>query len=231
MYKTNKRFAELQIKEITMDTEAVLKELMERKLVAIFRNVPSSKAAETARALEDGGVKFIEICFDQSAEDPMKLFEETFLAVKQAVGSAVHLGAGTVMTKEQLILLYKLGGELFVAPNTNIELIKLAKSFGMIAIPGAMSPSEIVEAYEAGADIVKLYVVDEPKTVKMLQGPLGYIPMEITCNVSLDTIPQFLAAGISAFGTKAMLPDAMINAGDFEGISRLAAEFSKAVIQ
>lgn len=214
-----------------MNFDQARKELFEKKIVAIMRGVPQDKVGKVAKAVYEGGVRFFEICFNQQSDDPLTEFEKQYQAVRENVGEDAHVGAGTVITKEQVDFLGKLGGEMFVAPNTDVELIKAAKAYGMIAVPGAETPSEIVTAYQAGADLVKLYVVEEPKRVKMLRGPLGHIPMQITCNVSLDTIPQFLEAGIKCFGTKAMTPEAMINKEDYAGIKELSEKFSTAVLQ
>lgn len=92
----------------------------------------------------------------------------------------------------------------------------------MVSIPGAMTPTEIVYARDCGADIVKLYIVDDVNDVKYLMGPLGHIPMQATCNVSLDTIPQFLQAGIKAFGTRAFLTNDLIENKDYQEIENRA---------
>ena len=214
-----------------MIADEVKKELIEKKLVAIFRGVPLNKISETARALEKGGIRFLEICFNQESEQPLEEFAACYEAARRGVSEEVHIGAGTVLTEQQLELVYRLGGEMIVSPCTDISLIKKAKELGLICIPGAMTPSEINDAYTAGADLVKLYIVEEPKVVKMLRGPLGHIPMQITCNVSLNTIPKFLDAGIKSFGTRAILPEELIENEKYSEISELAADFNKAVLR
>lgn len=213
-----------------MDTELLRKELMKKKLVAILRGVPLEKAPAAAAALSAGGIRFLEICFNQESPDPLADFTKLYHAVRDSVGPEVHIGAGTVLTEEQLTLVHDLGGELIVSPCTSLSLIKKTKELGMLSIPGAMTPSEIVTAYQAGADLIKLYVVDNPAVVSMLQGPLGHIPMQVTCNVTLPTIPAFRKAGAAAFGTKAMLPDSLLAAEDYKGIQELARQYSDAVI-
>lgn len=214
-----------------MEMEKLREDFYKHKLVAILRSVPQDCVGKTCEALYKGGIRFFEICFNQESDNIAEEFKAQFMAAKEAVGADAHIGAGTVLTKEQLDQLYSLGGEMCVAPNTNPELIQQAKKYNMLAIPGAKTPSEIVSAYEAGADCVKLYIVEEPKEVKMLRGPLGHIPMQITCNVSPETIPLFLNAGIKAFGTRAMLPADKIAAGDYSGITELAKQFCSVVCQ
>lgn len=213
-----------------MNVESLQKELLGNKLIAILRGVPLEKAPDVAAALADGGIRFLEICFNQESEHPMEDFAKQYKAVRGAVGPEVHIGAGTVLTEDQLMLVHQLGGELIVSPCTDVSLIKKTKELGMLSIPGAMTPSEIVTAYHAGANLIKLYIVDSPGTVKMLQGPLGHIPMQVTCNVTLDTIPEFLKAGVKAFGTKAMMPKHLLDTMDYDGIRELTCQFCNAVL-
>lgn len=214
-----------------MDIKQSKEELFQSKLVAIFRGVPTDKAGSVAQALAKGGIQFFEICLNQSSNDIKRDFEEQFYLIKNAIGDNAHIGAGTVITTEQVDMVSAIGGEMIVSPCTDEAVIRRTKELGMISIPGAMTPSEINKAYLAGADLVKLYVVEDPHYVQMLKGPLGHIPMQITCNVSEETIPAFLKAGIKAFGTKAMLPDPLINAEDYAAITEKAKSFVNTIRQ
>lgn len=207
-----------------MSGKKVLEGIEKEKLIVIFRGVPTEEAAGVAKALADGGVKYIEITYNHRKNDPEKYFEEQMLAVKNAVGDRVCIGAGTVLTVEQVELACRLGAGYIVSPNTNEAVIRRTKELDMVSIPGAMTPTEIVYARDCGADIVKLYIVDDVSHVKYLMGPLGHIPMQATCNVSIETIPQFLQAGIKAFGTRAFLTNDLIESRDYNEIQRRARE-------
>lgn len=204
-------------------------ELFEKKLVAIFRSVPTEKVGKTAKALYEGGIRFFEICLNQSSDDVMGEFKAQFDAVKEAVGADAHIGAGTVLKVSEVEAIAAIGGEMIVSPVTNLDVIKKTKELGLLSTPGAQTPTEIESAYSNGADIVKLYVVEDPHFVQMIKGPLGFIPTEITCNVSVETIPEFLKVGVKAFGTKAMLPDALVAAEKYDEIRAKAEAFVKAV--
>ena len=195
-----------------MDTKNALIQLWDSKLIAIFRGVPKAEAGPVARALAEGGICFFEICLNHNSENLKEEFQEQWEQVRKAVGRDACVGAGTVLSVEQVEMVAQCGGQMIVSPCTNPAVIKRTKELGLICIPGAMTPTEITLAYEAGADMVKLYVVEDPHYVSMLRGPLGHIPMQVTCNVNLHTIPEFLKAGVRAFGTKAMLPDDRIRA-------------------
>lgn len=214
-----------------MKETTIKQALMGDKLVAIFRGVPTGKAAAVARALLAGGIRFFEICLDQTRADAWEAFQEQVCAVKEAVGGQGYVGAGTVLTLEDLEMAAKAGCQLIVSPCTDEAMIRRTKELGLISIPGAMTPTEVNRAYLAGADLVKMYVVEDPHYIQMLRGPLGHIPTQITCNVSPQTIPQFLAVGVKAFGTKAMLPDELVGAGDYAAITERAKQFVAAVRQ
>lgn len=212
-----------------MTDNKVLKVLQEEKFICIFRGIPTEKAADVARALVEGGAKFIEITYNHKSSDPMGEFKKQFEEVKAAVGDQVYLGAGTVLTEEQVDFAKSLGAVYIVSPNTNEAVIRKTKSHGMVSVPGAMSPSEIVFARECGADIVKLYIVEDLQHVKYLQGPLGHIPMQLTCGVSVESIPKALDAGIKCFGTRAFITNDLIENSDYKEIARRMSEHLRAI--
>lgn len=144
-----------------MKETTIKQALMEDKLVAIFRGVPTGKAAAVARALLAGGIRFFEICLDQTRADAWEAFQEQVCAVKEAVGGQGYVGAGTVLTLEDLEMAAKAGCQLIVSPCTDEAMIRRTKELGLISIPGAMTPTEVNRAYLAGADLVKMYVVED----------------------------------------------------------------------
>ena len=208
---------------------SALATLREEKFVAIMRGIPTEKIGEVAKASVAGGIKFVEITYDHKKEDPKAFFAEQIEAVKAAVGDTAYVGAGTVLTVDQVNWAYEHGAQYIVSPNTNDDVIRRTKELGLVSVPGAMSPSEIVHAYDLGADIVKLYIIEDPQYVKFLMGPLGHIPYQATCNVSIDTIPTWLAAGAKCFGTRAFITNDLIEKEDYAEITRRAAAHVKAI--
>lgn len=204
---------------------SALVDIMETKLVAIFRGVPDEKIIPVGAALADGGVKCLELTYDQRSADPKKKLEAQMHAVSAALSDRMHIGVGTVLSEDQAVWAAKLGAEFIVSPVTKEDVIKRTKEMGLVAIPGANTPTEIVNAYEWGADLVKLYTIDDVKTVRYLMGPLGHIPMQVTCGATLDAIPSFLKAGIRAFGTRAMMTDDMVQNGHYEEITQMTKQF------
>ena len=212
-----------------MIREEAFRLIKEEKLIIIARRVPVNKLRRVAKAILSGGAKIFELTFDQTADDPIKEFTESFEQIKDL---GLLIGAGTVLNKEQLMAAHRLGAEFFVAPNTNPELIKLAKELKMLAIPGALTPSEIVTAYEAGADIVKLFPADDMgfHYLKNLSGPLNHIPLLVSGGVNVETIPRYLEYGAFALCTGITVIDRdLLEKEDYNGIKDLTEAHIKAV--
>lgn len=215
-----------------MTHEEVKRMILEEKLVVIFRRIPTEKIADVAKALVRGGIRLLEITFDQEAEDPAALYAESIRIVREAVGDALCLGAGTVLTEDQVCAAKKAGAAFILSPNTNRRVIELTRNLDMVSVPGAMTPSEIVEAWEYGADIVKLFPADDLgyHYIWNICGPLPHIPLMTTGGVNPETIPEFLRHGASAMGTGISIVNRdMLNAGDYAGIEALAREHVQAV--
>lgn len=210
-----------------------IKQLMlEKRLVILFRNVPLEKLGETSKALVRGGIKFLELTFDQTQEKPEAVFKQAFHIIKTAVGDDLCLGAGTVLNVGQVQAAYEAGAELIVSPNTNPAVIERTKKLGMLSIPGALTPTEIVHAWDCGADIVKVFPADDIgfHYIWNLRGPLPHIPIMTTGGVNQNTIPKLLESGVNCVGTGVSVVNReMLNNGDYEGIERLAREHVEAV--
>ena len=203
----------------------ILKELLDKKLVVIARRIPQDKIAKCVEAVIEGGVGLIESTFDQSDKDCIaknKLCIETM--VKAANGRAI-IGAGTVLNVEQVHAAYEAGAKYIISPNTNEAVIKETVKLGMISIPGAMTPTEIEQAYSWGAHIVKLFPADDlgAHYIKNVTAPLSHIPLMATGGVNPQTIPEYYAAGAKAFGTGiTILKPEFVQAENYEGIKELA---------
>ena len=178
-----------------------------------------------SEALVRGGVKLLEVTFDQQSQDPAADYARSIEQVRHAVGDALCLGAGTVLSCGQVRTAREAGAEFILSPNTDIDVIRLTRQLGMVSVPGAMTPSEIVTAWNAGADIVKLFPADDLgyHYIWNIRGPLPHIPLLATGGVNPETIPQFLAQGVSAVGTGVSIVDRkLLAAGDYDGIEALA---------
>lgn len=191
-------------------------------LVAILRADDADKLADVAEAIYEGGVDVIEITFTV----PRAL--EILAEVSRRLGDRVLLGAGTVLDPETARAAMLAGAEFIVAPNTNTEVIRLCRRYDKVVMPGAFTPTEVVAAWEAGADFVKIFPADAvgPEYLKALRGPLPQVRMIPTGGVNLDTIESFFAAGASAVGLGSALVDKQaVRDGDMHRLRDLAGRY------
>ena len=142
-------------------SQTVLNKIIEGKIVAIVRGIPSTKILGLAAALEKGGVNCIEVTFDQSSEEKARDTLAAIRTIKEGLGDKVCVGAGTVMTVEQVRQAAEAGAEYMISPNVDEAVIRATKALGKVSIPGAMTPTETAFAYQCGADIVKLFIRDD----------------------------------------------------------------------
>jgi len=148
--------------------------------------------------------------------------------VASKLGSRVLLGAGTVLDPETARAAILAGAEFIVAPSVNLEVIELCRRYSKLVMPGALTPTEVVTAWQAGADIVKIFPSEltGPKYLKALHGPLPHVRLMPTGGVNLDTAVDFLKAGACALGIGGQLVDQKaIAAGDLKKIENLARQY------
>lgn len=206
--------------------------IFQEKLIVIFRRVPADKVGKLAQALVRGGIKLLEVTFDQQAEDPAADYKNALSEIRASVGDQLTLGAGTVLTPAQVIAAYEAGAEYIISPNTNKKVVELSRELGLVSIPGAMTPTEIAAAWEYGADIVKLFPADDLgyHYIWNIKGPLPHIPLLATGGINPQTIPEFLKQGVSGVGTGVSIVDrTMLANDDYDGIEKLARAHVEAI--
>jgi 2-dehydro-3-deoxyphosphogluconate aldolase / (4S)-4-hydroxy-2-oxoglutarate aldolase len=209
-----------------MSRERTLARILESGIVAVVRSETSAPLVEVAKALTQGGVTAIEVTFTvPGALDVIR-------QVSQELGDSIVLGAGTVLDPETARAAILAGAEYVVAPTLNHDVIHLCRRYDKIVIPGALTPTEILSAWESGADVVKVFPADSggPAYVKALRGPLPYIRLMPTGGVDLSTAESFLKAGACCLGVgSALVAPKAVSAGDFALICDLAAQFTAIV--
>ena len=209
-----------------MSKEAQLRQVLACGVVAVVRSRDSRQLVEVVRALADGGVTVVEITM--SVPNALDVLKE----VRQALGDRVLLGAGTVLDPETARAVLLAGAEYIVSPTLNLDVIRLCRRYDKLVMPGAFTPTEILTAWEAGADIVKVFPADVvgPAFFKALRGPLPQIRVMPTGGVDLTTAAAFLQAGACCLGVGSQLvePDAVAR-GDFVRIRELAKQYATLV--
>ena len=213
-------------------SQAVLDKIIEGKIVAIVRGIPSTKIVSLAEAMEKGGVNCIEVTFDQSSEEKARDTLASIRAIKEALGDKVCVGAGTVMTVEQVRQAVEAGAEYMISPNVDEEVIRETKRLGKVSIPGAMTPTEAAFAYKCGADIVKLFPagVLGAAYIKAVKAPLKHIPVTAVGNVNVDNCAEFIKAGAVGVGVGGSLVSAkVVEEGKFDEITATARAYVAAL--
>jgi 2-dehydro-3-deoxyphosphogluconate aldolase/(4S)-4-hydroxy-2-oxoglutarate aldolase len=209
-----------------MSRDAVLARIMDAGLVAIIRSSDPSQLVDVCSALAEGGVTAAEITFTV----PGAL--EVIRKAREALGSRVVLGAGTVLDTETARAAILTGAEFLVAPTVNVEVIRLAHRYDVPIMPGAFTPTEVLTAWDAGADVVKIFPADTggPAYLKALRGPFPQIRMMPTGGVDLTTVEPFLKAGACCLGVgSSLVQPKLIALRDFEALRSLARNYVDAV--
>jgi 2-dehydro-3-deoxyphosphogluconate aldolase/(4S)-4-hydroxy-2-oxoglutarate aldolase len=195
---------------------------LEGGIVAVVRSESSESLGKVVRALAEGGVTAAEITF--TVPNAVEVIRE----VRKDIGDAIVLGAGTVLDPETARAALLAGAEYIVSPTVNVEVIRLCRRYDKAIMPGAFTPTEIVTAWENGADVVKVFPADigGPAFLKAIRGPLPQIRLMPTGGVDLTTAESFLKAGACCLGVGSALVDPKaIAAQDFGKIRDLASQY------
>jgi 2-dehydro-3-deoxyphosphogluconate aldolase/(4S)-4-hydroxy-2-oxoglutarate aldolase len=203
-----------------------LQRILSSGIVAVIRAERSDRLIEVARALLAGGVEVMEVTF--TVPNAVQVLEQ----VATEFGDRILLGAGTVLDPETARAALLAGAEFIVAPNTNVEVIRLCRRYDSLVLPGAYTPTEVVTAWENGADIVKIFPSDVggPRYLKALRGPLPQVRMMPTGGVNLETAADFLRAGACALGIGGSLVEATaVSSGNMQRIETLARQYVQIV--
>jgi 2-dehydro-3-deoxyphosphogluconate aldolase/(4S)-4-hydroxy-2-oxoglutarate aldolase len=210
------------------DKEKNLQEIINCGVVAIVRVASAQEAVEVCMAIAKGGVKPIEVTMTvPGAVDAIKEF-------KSAVKDEVLVGAGTVLDPETARAVILAGAEFVVSPTLNLEVIEICRRYSKIVVPGTFTPTEILTAWEAGADIVKVFpaTVGGPTYLRDIMGPLPQIRLMPTGGVNLENTPDFIRAGAVAVAAGTSLVDKKaVSAKNYDLITETARKFCEAVKQ
>lgn len=199
----------------------ILQKLIDCGLVAVVRAESSEQAIKIADACIKGGVAGIEITFTvPGAVDVIKDLAKTYQS------GEIIIGAGTVLDPETARAAILAGAQYIVSPSFNIDTIKLCNRYQIPVMPGCMTLREIVEAMEAGADIIKVFPGETfgSSFIKAVKGPLPQAPLMPTGGVSLDNVADWITAGCVAVGVGGNLTGGA-KKGDYESITELAKQF------
>ena len=186
-----------------------VKEFTESKVIVICRGIPEEEIVNVATALYEGGIRFMEVPFNQADPASFAHTARNIKAVKAALGDKMHVGAGTVITMEQFAIAKEAGAEIIVSPTMEEDIIAATKAAGLISMPGCATPSEMTKAYKLGADLIKLFPASQVtlKVIKEIRVPLNHLKLVCFGGVTADNIQEVLATGVVGVGVASSVLD------------------------
>src|SRR5512140_3607665 len=210
-----------------MTREDIVRTIRETGLVPVIRAANAEQAQQAAEAVQREGIAVVEITM--TVPGAIRVMEK----VAADVGDKVLLGAGTILDPETARAAILAGAQFLVAPSLNLNVIAMAHRYSKAVLPGALTPTEVLAAWEAGADFVKVFPAGNmggPKYIKALKGPFPQIEMVPTGGVNLETAADFLKAGACAVAVGGELVDArLIQEGRYDLIEERARQYLAAI--
>ncbi len=210
-----------------MTHSEIVQKIRKLCIVPIVRTPDEKSALAAVEAVYAGGIDCVEITM--TVAGALKAIE----AIADKHGDKILLGAGTVLDPETARACMLAGAQFFVTPSLNHKTIELARRYSRPIFPGGLTPTEIVTAWESGADGVKVFpcsAVGGAKYIKAVKAPFPQIDLIPTGGVNLETIADFLAAGSTAVGVGSELIDAQsIASGDYSAVTDRARKFREIV--
>ena len=212
-----------------MQSAETVQRIKELGIVPIVRTTDADSAIRSVEAICEGGIPCAEITM--TVDGAIHALER----VADKLGDRIILGAGTVLDPETARACMLAGAEFFVTPSLNLKTIEMVKRYSKAAFPGALTPTEIVTAWQAGADAIKVFpcsALGGAKYIKALKGPFPQIEFVPTGGVNLETVGDFLAAGCCAVGVGSDLIDnRTIQQGKYEVFVERARQFRQKIAE
>lgn len=195
-------------------------------IVAIIRANSANELIDAAAAIHAGGVSVIEVTM--TTPDALQVISD----VSSAYGDSVLVGAGSVLDAETARAVMLAGAEFIVSPVTKADVIEICNRYGKVVIPGAFTPTEILAAWEAGADYVKVFPSSGvgASYIKDVKAPLPHIPLVPTGGINAENAAEFIAAGATALGVgSSLVNNQLIESGQFDSLTERAKKLSAEV--
>lgn len=212
--------------------DRIINLILEEKIIAIVRGAEPEQCKAVAKALYAGGIRLMEITYNQNAPETWQATADAIGALAKEYEGRMFVGAGTVTSPALVEMTAKAGGAFIISPDTDVEVIRKTRELGLVSMPGAMTPSEIKIAHNAGADFVKLFPVGSLGAgyLKAVKAPLSHIRLMAVGGVNEDNAAEFLKAGAAGLGVGGNLAKkAWIEAGEFDKLTAAAQALVEAV--
>ena len=204
------------------DRLATLADLTKVGVIAVIRADSGEQLVNVCRALAEGGVRACEI----TMTTPGAL--EAIAAASRALGDEALIGAGSVLDAHTARSAILAGARFIFSPILNVEVIEMAHRYDCVAVPGALTPTEILTAWSAGADVVKVFPANHfgPQYIKDIHGPMPQVKLTPTGGVGLNTAADWIKAGAVAIGVgSSLVKKDLLAAGEWDDLSALAKQY------
>ncbi len=214
-----------------MTREQIIAQVEKSKIIVIMRGMTTEQLINTVEAMYKGGIRLVEVTFDQSKKISDEQTAENIRILTETFEGRVLVGAGTVMSVEQVELAHKAGAKYIISPDAYEPVIKRTVELGMVSMPGIFTPTEAANAHRAGADFVKLFPNSEMKIsyLKCLVVPLSHIKFLAVGGVNATTIKDYLDAGAAGVGVATSIVNKQLIAeGKYDEITKLALAHTQA---
>ena len=208
--------------------DQVIELALQTKVVAIVRGVYGEDCLKLAKAMYAGGIRLMEVTFDQSKPEATSQTTDTIRLLKKHMGDKMAIGAGTVTSVQLTELAAQAGAQFIVSPDTNEAVIRATVASDMVSMPGALTPTEVLQAHAYGADFVKLFPAGSMgvKYMKAVCAPINHVRMLAVGGVDENNAADFIAAGAVGIGVGGNLVNKKwIAAGEFDKITELAKTY------
>lgn len=212
--------------------EEIIDSIKQNRVIAIVRGVRRTDVVPLAEALYAGGIRLMEITYAHGKKGGYDETDASIRDLSSAFSGRMYIGAGTVISEETLDRAINAGARFIVSPDTNPGLIKKTRACGLVSVPGAMTPTEILTAYNAGADFVKVFPAGDlgEGYFKSVRAPLSHVPLLAVGGITPENIKRFLDAGAMGAGISSYLVNKpAIARGDFDFIAKSAERLTRAL--
>lgn len=212
--------------------DKIIEFICREKIIAIVRGAEPERCGAVAQALYAGGIRLMEITYDQKAPESWQATANAIGALAREYEGRMFVGAGTVTSPELAELTAKAGGAFIISPDTDTAVIKRTRELGLVSMPGAATPSEIKAAHQAGADFVKLFPAGSLGAgyLKAVKAPLSHIRLMAVGGIDEKNAAEFLKAGAAGLGAGGNLAKKdWIESGQFQKLTGAARALVEAV--
>lgn len=210
--------------------EEVIKKIERNKIIVVIRSIYGESLRQLVHALYQGGIECFEITYDPTDDHTLDEIEANIKELKKEYGHSILLGVGTVINLSFAKHGVGIGADFIVSPNFSRNVLEYCVNQDVVCIPGCMTPTEICDAHELGADFIKLFPAGTLglKYCKDIYAPIHHVRFIATVGVTYETFKEYLELGFAGAGISSMLVDKQLrDAGNYSELTNRAKEFVK----